>query len=192
MTLAYLPKGTFRFYTIPNFHMTTCFAALLRTLALFLFLVTLFRQRLRQRVFDRPLGQHGSVRPACQCGWLSAIWITRVEAIPLNRGLQGERRCKLPMQRHRPARRFRNVSATSISSCPVSIPGVRCIRRASGSRSRSRGTIRSCGVSPNCGTAGAMSHPNIVPIHGADEIDGHVFFVRWRQHRFKIGHMFEL
>ena len=34
MTLAYLPKGTFRFYTIPNFHMTTCFAALLRTLAL--------------------------------------------------------------------------------------------------------------------------------------------------------------
>src|SRR5437899_1703799 len=23
--------------------------------------------------------------------------------------------------------------------------------------------------------AGAMSHPNIVPIHGADEIDGHVF-----------------
>src|ERR1043165_2778210 len=25
--------------------------------------------------------------------------------------------------------------------------------------------------------AGAMSHPNIVPIHGADEIDGHVFFV---------------
>jgi hypothetical protein len=26
-------------------------------------------------------------------------------------------------------------------------------------------------------TAGAMSHPNIVPIHGADEIDGHVFFV---------------
>lgn len=26
-------------------------------------------------------------------------------------------------------------------------------------------------------TAGAMSHPNIVPIYGADEIDGHVFFV---------------
>src|SRR5262245_25275546 len=26
-------------------------------------------------------------------------------------------------------------------------------------------------------TAGAMSHPNIVPIHGADEVDGHVFFV---------------
>jgi len=26
-------------------------------------------------------------------------------------------------------------------------------------------------------TAGAMSHPNIVPIHGADEIGGHVFFV---------------
>lgn len=26
-------------------------------------------------------------------------------------------------------------------------------------------------------TAGAMAHPNIVPIHGADEIDGHVFFV---------------
>jgi serine/threonine-protein kinase len=26
-------------------------------------------------------------------------------------------------------------------------------------------------------TAGAMSHPNIVPIHGADEIDGQVFFV---------------
>src|SRR4051812_9886415 len=26
-------------------------------------------------------------------------------------------------------------------------------------------------------TAGAMSHPHIVPIHGADEIDGHVFFV---------------
>ena len=26
-------------------------------------------------------------------------------------------------------------------------------------------------------TAGGMSHPNIVPIHGADEIDGHVFFV---------------
>jgi serine/threonine-protein kinase len=26
-------------------------------------------------------------------------------------------------------------------------------------------------------TAGSMSHPNIVPIHGADEIDGHVFFV---------------
>ena len=26
-------------------------------------------------------------------------------------------------------------------------------------------------------TAGAMSHPNVVPIHGADEIDGHVFFV---------------
>jgi eukaryotic-like serine/threonine-protein kinase len=26
-------------------------------------------------------------------------------------------------------------------------------------------------------TAGAMSHPNIVPIHGADEIAGHVFFV---------------
>ena len=25
--------------------------------------------------------------------------------------------------------------------------------------------------------AGGMSHPNIVPIHGADEIDGHVFFV---------------
>jgi len=25
--------------------------------------------------------------------------------------------------------------------------------------------------------ASAMSHPNIVPIHGADEIDGHVFFV---------------
>jgi serine/threonine protein kinase len=25
--------------------------------------------------------------------------------------------------------------------------------------------------------AGAMSHPNIVPVHGADEIDGHVFFV---------------
>lgn len=26
-------------------------------------------------------------------------------------------------------------------------------------------------------TAGGMSHPGIVPIHGADEIDGHVFFV---------------
>ena len=26
-------------------------------------------------------------------------------------------------------------------------------------------------------TAGAMAHPNIVPIHGADEVDGHVFFV---------------
>lgn len=26
-------------------------------------------------------------------------------------------------------------------------------------------------------TAGAMAHPNIVPIHGADEIGGHVFFV---------------
>lgn len=26
-------------------------------------------------------------------------------------------------------------------------------------------------------TAGSMSHPNIVPIHGADEVDGHVFFV---------------
>src|SRR5688572_31855659 len=26
-------------------------------------------------------------------------------------------------------------------------------------------------------TAGAMSHPNIVPIHGADEVRGHVFFV---------------
>jgi hypothetical protein len=26
-------------------------------------------------------------------------------------------------------------------------------------------------------TAGAMSHPHVVPIHGADEIDGHVFFV---------------
>ena len=26
-------------------------------------------------------------------------------------------------------------------------------------------------------TAGAMSHPNVVPIHGADEVDGHVFFV---------------
>jgi len=26
-------------------------------------------------------------------------------------------------------------------------------------------------------TAGAMSHPNVVPIHGADEIDGQVFFV---------------
>jgi len=26
-------------------------------------------------------------------------------------------------------------------------------------------------------TAGAMSHPNIVPIHGADEVNGHVFFV---------------
>jgi hypothetical protein len=26
-------------------------------------------------------------------------------------------------------------------------------------------------------TAGGMSHPNIVPIHGADEIDEHVFFV---------------
>ena len=26
-------------------------------------------------------------------------------------------------------------------------------------------------------TAGAMSHPNIVPIHGADEVAGHVFFV---------------
>jgi serine/threonine-protein kinase len=26
-------------------------------------------------------------------------------------------------------------------------------------------------------TAGAMSHPHIVPIHGADEVDGHVFFV---------------
>ncbi len=26
-------------------------------------------------------------------------------------------------------------------------------------------------------TAGSMSHPNIVPIYGADEIDGHVFFV---------------
>jgi serine/threonine protein kinase len=26
-------------------------------------------------------------------------------------------------------------------------------------------------------TAGAMSHPNIVPIHGADELAGHVFFV---------------
>ncbi|MGH2897227.1 MAG: serine/threonine-protein kinase, partial [Solirubrobacteraceae bacterium] len=26
-------------------------------------------------------------------------------------------------------------------------------------------------------TAGGMSHPNIVPIHGADEVDGHVFFV---------------
>src|SRR4051812_45026386 len=26
-------------------------------------------------------------------------------------------------------------------------------------------------------TAGAMAHPNVVPIHGADEIDGHVFFV---------------
>lgn len=26
-------------------------------------------------------------------------------------------------------------------------------------------------------TAGAMAHPNIVPIHGADEIDGHVYFV---------------
>lgn len=26
-------------------------------------------------------------------------------------------------------------------------------------------------------TAGAMAHPNIVPIHGADEMDGHVFFV---------------
>ncbi|HEY4219057.1 MAG TPA: serine/threonine-protein kinase [Gemmatimonadaceae bacterium] len=26
-------------------------------------------------------------------------------------------------------------------------------------------------------TAGAMAHPNIVPIHGADEIEGHVFFV---------------
>ena len=25
--------------------------------------------------------------------------------------------------------------------------------------------------------AGAMSHPNIVPIHGADDIDGHAFFV---------------
>lgn len=25
--------------------------------------------------------------------------------------------------------------------------------------------------------AGGMSHPNIVPVHGADEIDGHVFFV---------------
>jgi serine/threonine-protein kinase len=26
-------------------------------------------------------------------------------------------------------------------------------------------------------TAGGMAHPNIVPIHGADEMDGHVFFV---------------
>src|ERR1043166_685180 len=26
-------------------------------------------------------------------------------------------------------------------------------------------------------TAGAMSHPNIVPIHGADEIEEHAFFV---------------
>ncbi|HEY9228189.1 MAG TPA: serine/threonine-protein kinase, partial [Gemmatimonadaceae bacterium] len=26
-------------------------------------------------------------------------------------------------------------------------------------------------------TAGGMTHPNIVPIHGADEIEGHVFFV---------------
>jgi serine/threonine-protein kinase len=26
-------------------------------------------------------------------------------------------------------------------------------------------------------TAGGMAHPNIVPIHGADEVDGHVFFV---------------
>jgi serine/threonine-protein kinase len=26
-------------------------------------------------------------------------------------------------------------------------------------------------------TAGAMAHPNIVPIHGADEVDGHVYFV---------------
>ena len=26
-------------------------------------------------------------------------------------------------------------------------------------------------------TAGGMAHPNIVPIHGADELDGHVFFV---------------
>ncbi len=26
-------------------------------------------------------------------------------------------------------------------------------------------------------TAGAMAHPNIVPIHGADEVGGHVFFV---------------
>jgi len=26
-------------------------------------------------------------------------------------------------------------------------------------------------------TAGSMAHPNVVPIHGADEIDGHVFFV---------------
>jgi serine/threonine-protein kinase len=26
-------------------------------------------------------------------------------------------------------------------------------------------------------TAGAMAHANIVPIHGADEVDGHVFFV---------------
>jgi len=26
-------------------------------------------------------------------------------------------------------------------------------------------------------TAGAMSHPNVVPIYGADEVDGHVFFV---------------
>ncbi len=26
-------------------------------------------------------------------------------------------------------------------------------------------------------TAGAMTHPNIVPIHGADESDGHVYFV---------------
>src|SRR5689334_9689932 len=26
-------------------------------------------------------------------------------------------------------------------------------------------------------TAGGMSHPNIVPVHGADEIGGHVFFV---------------
>jgi predicted Ser/Thr protein kinase len=26
-------------------------------------------------------------------------------------------------------------------------------------------------------TAGAMSHPNVVPIYGADDVDGHVFFV---------------
>jgi serine/threonine-protein kinase len=26
-------------------------------------------------------------------------------------------------------------------------------------------------------TAGSMAHPNVVPIHGADEIEGHVFFV---------------
>jgi serine/threonine-protein kinase len=26
-------------------------------------------------------------------------------------------------------------------------------------------------------TAGSLSHPNIVPVHGSDEIDGHVFFV---------------
>src|SRR4051812_32319534 len=26
-------------------------------------------------------------------------------------------------------------------------------------------------------TAGAMSHPNVVQVHGADDVDGHVFFV---------------